>query len=440
MPKILFIQPTQYAPDGSLCKQRRLYLPGLVFPLLAAMTPSHWDVEVCLEVIDTVDFNSDADVIGIGTMGYATFRGIDIAREFRKRGKLVVMGGYMASIMVDEALKHVDSVIVGDAERSYPQMLDDFEYTRSIKKIYDIPVTSLAGLPIPRYELLTTRKIGNMLPLQAGRGCNHTCSFCSIACIYKGKYLFRPVDEVLRDITEIKKLGFKRFYLIDDNIISNPSYFLEICRGIQPLKMRWATQCSLELARHKELLNAAVDSGAELMSFGLESISQNSLNNLGKPWVKADHHISSVRTLASAGIMVSSEMIVGVDGDTEESIRATKDFVVKAKIPIPRFYILTPMPGTKLFTNMDREKRLLTKDFKKYTGSDCVHEPSGISAEKVSELYWWLYNEVFSVVNIIKRVIFNTDFFRSPGLLIFALIVNIHYRRYIHKRVPPNIL
>ena len=211
MPKILFIQPTQYAESGKLCKQRKINLPGLAFPLLAAYTPSHWEVELLIEVVDEINFNSDADIIGIGSMGHATFRGLEIAAEFKKRNKIVIMGGYMVSIAFGEAMKYVDSVIVGDAEISYPKMLQDFEETGSVKPIYNYPITELKNLPVPRYELLTQKRIGNMLPVQAGRGCTFTCSFCSIACLYEGKYFFRPVDEVIRDIKEVKRLGFNRF-------------------------------------------------------------------------------------------------------------------------------------------------------------------------------------------------------------------------------------
>ncbi|HEX9007453.1 MAG TPA: B12-binding domain-containing radical SAM protein, partial [Bacteroidota bacterium] len=142
MPKILFIQPTQVGADGRLCKQKRIYLPGLVFPLLAAMTPPSWEVEVRIEVVDEIDFDSDADLVGIGSMGYATLHGLSIAREFRARGKTVVMGGYMASLMPSFVKDSVDSVVVGDAESSYPQLLKDFERTGRLKPVYDNPVSS----------------------------------------------------------------------------------------------------------------------------------------------------------------------------------------------------------------------------------------------------------------------------------------------------------
>ena len=246
MPKIVFIQPTQYRSDGkSLCKQKRIHLPGLAFPLLAAMLPSDWEAEVLLEVVDEINFDMDVDLVAIGTMGHAMFRGMEIADEFRSRGRKVVMGGYMASIAYKEAIKHSDSVVIGDAEISFPKMLKDFEKGK-LEKIYNHPVSDLNKLPIPEYQLLLKKPIGNMLPVQAGRGCSYQCSFCSIACLYRGKYLTRPIDEVMRDVEVVKSLGFKRFYLIDDNIISNPRYLEQLCNKIASLKMKWATQCSLQ--------------------------------------------------------------------------------------------------------------------------------------------------------------------------------------------------
>ena len=152
MPKILFIQPTQYARNGKLCKQRRIHLPGLSFPVLASYLPSHWENELCLEVIENVPFDSDADLIAIGTMGHTIFRGLEIAAEFRKRGKIVVLGGYMASIAVDEAVKYVDSVVVGDAEIAFLQLLTDFETKGKLQKVYKAPICNLDNLPVPRYE------------------------------------------------------------------------------------------------------------------------------------------------------------------------------------------------------------------------------------------------------------------------------------------------
>lgn len=439
MPKLLLVQPTQYAPDGSLCKQSRLYLPGLAFPLLAALLPEGWEVDIRLEVVDEVDPDTDADLVGIGSMGHATFRGLDLAREFRNRGKKVVMGGYMASLMSREVLKHVDSVVFGDAEASLPELLHDFSSTGKLKSVYSRPLTTLAGLPVPRYELLAQKPIGGMLPVQAGRGCPHTCSFCSIACLYRGRYLTRPVDEVVRDIRAVRDLGFRRFYLIDDNIVSRPDHLADLCRSIRPLRMEWATQCSLELARHPELLRLCVESGARMMSFGIESLSQEGLDRLDKKWVRVDRHEGAIRTISDAGIAVSSEMILGTDGDTGETLRDTVDFINRVRLPLPRFYILTPMPGTRFFHQVKSEGRLLTEDFTQYTGARAVHRPLRLSPEELTEGYWKVYRRTYSWRSILRRTLLHPNARRHPIVYLFAFFVSLHYRRYIRRKIPPNI-
>ncbi len=440
MPKILFIQPSQYGPDGKPLKQKLINLPGLVFPLLAALTPPHWEVEMKLEVVDEIDLETDAELIGIGTMGYAMFRGMELADEFRKRGKTVVMGGYMASMTVSEALKHVDSVLVGDAEISYPLMLQDFERTGKLQPVYDHPLDKLEGLPVPRYELLTSKPIGNMLPVQAGRGCPNSCSFCSVACIYKGRYIFRPVAEVIRDIKAVRDLGFKRFYLIDDNLVSNEKYLLELVKEIEPLKMKWGTQCALKIGDKTQLLKQLVRSGAQIMSFGIESITQGGLDKLNKSWLRVDDHERLIANITRAGIMVSSEMIIGLDSDTEASIRATYDFINKSRIPIPRFYILTPTPGTELYDEFKAAGRLVTEDWKLYDGSTAVFKPENMSPQRLTELFWELYQRVFSLRCILRRTLFHPAARKSPLMHLYAFMVNLHYRRYVYKRVPPNIL
>ncbi|MFH1464789.1 MAG: radical SAM protein [Pseudomonadota bacterium] len=443
MPTVLFIQPTQYGPDGKLCKQSRIHLPGLVFPLLAALTPSHWDIRVRVEVVDDIDPDAEVargvDLVAIGAMGYAIFRGAELGDAFRARGVKVVFGGIMASMVPEKVLEHCDSVVIGDAETAWPHLLRDLEATGEIARIYDEPVQSLAGLPPPRYDLLTEKPLGNMLPVQAGRGCPHLCSFCSIACVYRGRYMARPVDEVLRDIQQVKRLGFRRFYLLDDNIVANPRFLEELCERIAPLKMTWASQCSLNLARNPALLKKVADSGCDLLSLGLESISQEGLDGMGKPWVKAAEHEALLQRLRDAGIMPSSEMIVGLDSDTPESIRETLAFVERAAIAIPRFYILTPIPGSELYEQLKAEGRLTTEAWERFDGSQAVHRPAHLTPEQLTELYWWLNEQIFSMRSILKRTLLNPAARRQPGLHLFAFGANLHYRRYVKKRVPPNI-
>ena len=440
MPRVLLIQPSQYLHDGNLVKQKKLYLPGLVFPLLAALAPKNWEVEVKLEVIEDIDFGSDADIVGIGAMGHSIFRAFDIASEFKKRGKIVFMGGYMASMIPDLALKFVDSVVIGDAEISFPRLLSDFEKTGKLASIYEYPVKDLHNLPLPIYELLTRKKIGNMLPVQAGRGCNHTCSFCSISCLYKGRYLARSVDEVIRDIEKIKSLGYKKFYMIDDNLVSNPDYLEELCLKILPLKMGWSSQCTMNLARNESLLKLVARSGCEILSIGLESISQEGLDKLNKKWLRVDDHYRLITAFNKAGIMVSAEMIIGTDSDTEESLKETYNFISKCKIPLIRIYFLTPVPSTQLYAELKETDRLMHEDYSRYNSSECVHYPEKITPEKLTEMYHWLNRRVFSWSGILSRTLLNRQILKYPTKHVFAFAVNLHYRSYISRGETPLIV
>ncbi|MCB0556802.1 MAG: B12-binding domain-containing radical SAM protein [Phaeodactylibacter sp.] len=440
MPKILLIQATQYSEDGTgLLQQKRIFLPGLVFPLLAAMTPTHWTVEACLEVVEDVDFESDADFVGIGAMGQAVFRAIDIAKEFKKRGKTVVMGGYMPSMIPDYVAPYCDSVIIGDAEIAYPQMLMDYEQGR-LQKVYKLPIDKLCNLPLPKYELILKKKIGFMLPVQAGRGCPHACSYCSIYCLYQRRYLHRPVEEVMRDIRRVKELGVKAFFLLDDNIIGNPHFFEELCRQIKPLHMLWASQCSVLLAKKPHLLKLAAESGCRILSIGIESISQEGLDKLNKQWMRVSEHEEMLDRISRQGILIATEMILGTDGDTEASIRATYDFVMRARIPLPKFYIMTPMPGSELYEEYRAEGRLLHEDYRYYTATHAVHTPARISPEELDRMYWWLYKRVYSIPNILRRTVFHPLFFKRPLAYIFAFFVNLNYLRFIRRGDAPNIL
>jgi radical SAM superfamily enzyme YgiQ (UPF0313 family) len=440
MPKVLLIQSTQYSANSRrLCKQKKIFLPGLAFPLLASFVPDNWQLEINIEVVDDMNFDSDADIVGIGAMGHAIFRAIDIAAEFKKRGKIVFMGGYMPSLIPWFVDDHCDGVIIGDAEISFPLLLKDYEKTGTIQKIYDHQLKDLNNLPLPKYELLIKKNIGFMLPVQAGRGCPHLCSYCSIACLYKGRYMTRPVEEVMRDISRVRELGFKYFYLLDDNIVGNPKFLEELCQRVKPLKMNWASQCSTNLARNPRLLKLVAESGCRIMSLGIESINQQGLNQLNKNWVTTAEHEILLKKISDAGIIPATEMMIGTDSDTLDSIRSTYDFVMKTKIPIPKFYILTPMPESVLYHDLKKQGRLLHEDYNYYTATNCVHKPTNMTPEELNQCYWWLYKKIYSIPNILKRTIFTKAFINNPLLLIFALIVNLNYRRFIKNGDAPNI-
>lgn len=436
--KILFIQSTPYYNGKMLIKKSKLYFVGLAPAILAALVTENVEFEVCLETIEDVDFESDADLIAVSGMGHAIIRSIDIAKSFKERGKTVVMGGYMASLMPEEAKKYCDSVIIGDGELAFPKMIKDY-MNGNLQPLYDMPLKVLT-YPLPRYELLASKKIGDFLPVQAGRGCPNTCSFCSVYCLYRGRYLKRNIGEVVRDLKKIRDLGYRKFLLLDDNIFSDIPYLLELCGEIKKLSMKWLSQCSISIADNKEVLDAVAGSGCIALSFGIESISQESLNSMNKSWARADRYGEQIKKITNAGIDVSTEMVIGADGDTLESIAKTADFIIENKVVVPRFYILTPIPGTVFYDEMSSQNRIVERDIYRYNGTEAVHQPLNMSPEELTGAYWKLYNDVFRIKAIFKRTIFRRDFLRKPLKYIFYLYVNLYYRSQIKKGITPNII
>jgi len=437
MKKLLLIQPSPYDKNHQPIKKKKLYFVGLAMPLLAAMTPKDWEVEICIETIDTVPLETDAGLVGISTMGHGVLRSIDLAKHYRSRGKKVILGGYMASIMAEEATNFCDAVVIGDAEDVWQDLLRDYE-EGTLKAVYHKPITKLST-PLPRFDLIVDKAIGDFLPVQAGRGCPNCCSFCSVACLYKGTYIRKDLSEVKRDIAQVKALGFKKFTLLDDNIHGDRAYLIKLLEVIKPFNMKWMSQCDIKIGRDKEVLKLLKESGCYALSFGLESISKESLNHMDKGWADPLEYTKLINNIVEAGIDVSTEMVVGGEGDTLESIRRTKDFIEKNKICVPRFYILTPIPGTAFFKEMTDAGRILSDDIYAFDGCKAEHQPKHMSPEELTTAYWALYNALFSYKSILKRTLFRKDFFKRPMNYLFYTVVNLFYRSHIKKGITPNI-
>jgi radical SAM superfamily enzyme YgiQ (UPF0313 family) len=438
MKKILFIQPSCYDEDGSVIKKRTLHFVGLAFPILAALTPDDWEVEVCVELIENVPFDTDADVVGIGGMGQSTRRGIDLAKEFKRRGKTVIMGGPMVSLAPELASSFCDSIVRGSAETVWAEVLDDLR-RGELKPLYFRPLETLST-PLPRYEVLLDKRIGDFLPIQAARGCVHSCRFCTIFCMYRNTYFRRKIPEIVRDIEHVKSLGFRKFLLLDDNIMSDRAFMLELCKEIRGLDMTWMSQCVIDIGRDPEMLEAVRDSGCTALSFGLESINPKSLRDIHKAWAKPQEYHELIETITAAGIDVASEMIVGLDSDTPESLRATIDFVADTRIIAPKFYLMTPIPGTDLFDDMQEQGRILTDDLLTMTPSKPSMTHPSMSTEELGAVYWEIYDRLYTIRRVLGRTIFQKYFLRDPGRYLFYLVLNLFYRYQIRRRIGPIVM
>jgi radical SAM superfamily enzyme YgiQ (UPF0313 family) len=258
--------------------------------------------------------------------------------------------------------------------------------------------------------------------------------------MYRGKYFRREIAEVIRDIRRVRELGFHKFLLLDDNIAADRDYLLELSGEIGKLGMQWMSQCTIEIGRDAELLQALAGSGCYLLSFGLESITPASLQALDKSWCHPEDYPELIGHITDAGIDVATEMIVGADADTEESLRRTAEFVRRMPIVAPKFYIMTPLPGTDLFERMKRDDRLATDDLYGITASKAAIRHPNMTGEDLNRIFRELYEQVYTYPAMLKRTVCHRRFWRAPGRYLFFLAINLVYRRQIDRGIAPIIM
>lgn len=438
--RVLLIAPTALDYNGVPIKQSRLHLPGLTLPMLAAVTPPYVNLRLVSETVEDIPFDEPWDLVGLTGMGSGIFRAWQIADEFKKRNVPVVIGGIAASLADPEwILRHADSLVTGEAEDIWPTVIEDFRQGQ-LKQRYDMKVRpDINTLPVPRYDLMNRHKMGLWRPVQATRGCPFPCSFCSIQSYFERSYRKRPVDQVIRDVREAKKNGTHYIAFIDDNIGVDWHYFEKLMTALIPEKIIWMSQCSIHIADKPDMLALAYKSGCRLLSFGIESTNPESLAWVEKEFNKPANYETGLKAIRKHGIDVSTEMIIGMDGDREDVFQNTYDFLLKNRISIPRVHILTPVPGTPLYKELLEEGRILHDDFSQYSGGRVVFKPKNIDPIELQKNYWKLYEQLFTRTNILRRIS-GSPLFQGPYMRAVVLAINLHYRHHIKHRITPGIV
>ena len=440
MMRVLLIGPTALDDCGRPIKQRKLHLPGLTLPMLAAVTPEKFSVKLISETVEESPYNENWDLVGLTGMGSGIVRAWQIADEFRKRRIPVVIGGIAASLShPDWSLAHADSVITGEAEEIWPQVLSDFQRGQLRPHYAMFRRPDIDTLPLPRYDLMNRKKMGMWRPVQATRGCPFPCTFCSIQSFFERSYRKRPVDQILRDVRAAKKSGSRWIAFIDDNIGVDWNFFQELMNALIPEKIIWMSQCSIHIADQPEMLALAYRSGCRLLSFGIESTSEKSLGWIEKEFNKPIQYKEALNTIRKFGIDVSTEMILGLDGDDDSVFQKTYDFVIQNKISVPRIHILTPIPGTALYGELEAEGRILSRDFRRYSGGQIVFKPKKIDPDHLQRNYWKLYEQLFTRSAILRRMS-GSPAKNGTWMRAFIFGVNLHYRNHIRQRITPGIV
>lgn len=379
-------------------------IPNLGLLTLAALTPPGVEIEYVDECLGDVDLARPYDVVAFSGMSQQAFRAYELAAAFRERGVYTVMGGAHATVLPEEAERHVDTVVAGEAEGVWQEFVSDFRAGRP-RRLYentDLGRVDMRSSPTPRYDLLGPdffrRGQGYpMIPVQTSRGCPRQCDFCSVPQVYGNAFRTKTVAQVVRDVEAAKAAAPGTLVLFaDDNMFINRRFARELLRALIPLKIRYMAQSDIDIARDPELVSLIKDSGCMMLLVGLESLSEDTLKTVDAFKARAlGGYEAGVRRIQEAGISVLGAFIVGFDGDTPETFTRIAEFVERTQV-FPQVTIATPLPRTGMTERLRREGRLPAEAYwDRCTYYDAIYEPSGLDCEAlergVAELHARLY-------------------------------------------------
>lgn len=398
-PKFFRYAP-RISPDLNFSATGALF-PPLNLATLAALTPAEHEVVIDDGCIAPVEAQRSADLVAITAMTSQAPAAYDLADKYRARGIPVVLGGIHPSMCPEEALEHADAVVLGEADRIWPDLVQDFQNGRMQSTYHDPEAVDLAKIPLPRRDLLDPSGYVAFNSVQTTRGCPFNCNFCSVTTMSGVRYRFRPAENV---VEEVRSLNGRTIYFVDDNIIGNPERAKDLFRALAPLQQRWASQVTINFAYDDELMRLAKESGCQGVFIGFETLSQSSVRDAGKGVNRPDKYLDGIARIHKAGIKVWGSFIFGFDNDDLETFRETLDFIERSKMEFAQFSLMTPLPGTALFRQFEEEDRILHRDWRLFDLGAVVFKHPTFSAKRLHFEKNHAYRRFYSIPSMIKRL------------------------------------
>ena len=405
----------------------------LLFAIMDAITPEDIEVEYYYERVEDLPNKLDSDVIALSVETFAARRAYELCKKYKRKNNKIVMGGFHPSMLPDEALEHCDAVLIGDAEDTWPALLNDMKKGKIKKKYVSSNKVNMAKIDF-NSKAFNGKKYNKIGLVQFSRGCKFNCDFCSIRSFYNCKVRQKSIKEI---VEEIKKIKEKLLFFIDDNIFLDENSALELFNAIKPLKKKWACQISMDVAFNDKLLKAMKDSGCILVLMGFESLNPKNLKLMNKVAnLNIKKYEEAIKNIYKYNLMIYGTFVLGYDYDTKEDIIRTMQFALDNNLTLANFNPLIPMPGTRLYKRLEDNNELIFDKWwleKSFCYGDSAYYPKSMSPDDLKEgckEARFTYN---TYKNIFKRLIRNKAHLKPYNLFVY-MVLNLISRKEIHRK------
>jgi radical SAM superfamily enzyme YgiQ (UPF0313 family) len=392
-----------YPKDPHASFGKHVLTPSLALTSIAASTPTNWQVHYWDENLLQGPPPHDPFPEVVGITVHLTFaqRAYELARWYRQRGAKVVFGGLHVLSCPDEVRPHADAICIGEGVQVWGDVLRDVErgqlqpvYHGSYRKPYRED-------PAPRRDLLPRDGFLTTTSLIATRGCHNRCGFCYLST--EGlhmPYLMRDVEQIA---DEFRADGQPYAVFIDNNLGSRPDYLRRLCQALRPLEKIWSAAVSIDVTDDPELVKEMALAGCTGVFVGFESLSNANITASKKKSPLTEEYANRVAILHRYGIQVNGSFVLGFDHDYPDVFERTVEWIEANRLECATFHILTPYPGTPLFSQMESEGRILHRDWSRYDTGNVVFKPRNMTEAQLAEGYAWCYERLFSHASIWRR-------------------------------------
>lgn len=374
--------------------------PPLGLATLAGYIDPDWEISLQDEHVEKLDLDDRPDLVIIQVYITNAYRAYRIADHYRGRGSYVLLGGLHVTSLPDEAAGHADTIFIGPGEQTFPQFLRDYA-TGSPARRYESSVRTLEGMPPIRRDLIQRHRYLVPNSIVVSRGCPHHCNFCYKDAFFEGGRSFytQRVDEALG---EISRLPGRHLYFLDDHLFGNPRFARDLFHGMRGMGRVFQAAATVDSILRDDLIEEAAAAGLRSLFVGFETLSSSGLEGAGKRQNLGRDYGEVIRRLDNLGIMINGSFVYGLDGEDRDVFPRTVDWAIKSGITTATFHILTPYPGTALFTDMAAQNRMTTRNWDLYDTRHVVYRPKSMTPDELKNGYDWSYESFYRWDSIFK--------------------------------------